>query len=50
MQKELILVVDDDPQITSFLKRYLGKQGYNVECASDGREMQAVLDLSLIHI
>ncbi len=44
MQKELILVVDDDPQITSFLKRYLEKQGYNVECASDGREMQAVLD------
>lgn len=44
MQKELILAVDDDPQITSFLKRYLEKQGYNVICAQDGREMQAVLD------
>jgi len=44
MQKELILVVDDDPQITSFLKRYLEKQGYSVMCAADGREMQAVLD------
>ena len=44
VQKELILVVDDDPQITSFLKRYLEKQGYSVMCAADGREMQAVLD------
>lgn len=28
--KELIPVVDDDPQITSFLKRYLEKQEYRV--------------------
>ncbi len=38
--KEQILVVDDDPQITSFLKRYLEKQEYRVICASDGREMR----------
>jgi len=44
VQKELILVVDDDPQITSFLKRYLEKQGYSAMCAADGREMQAILD------
>lgn len=44
MQKELILVVDDDSQITSFLKRYLEKQGYSVMCAADGREMQVILD------
>ena len=44
LDKELILVVDDDPQITSFLKRYLEKQEYLVECASDGREMQEVLE------
>jgi len=44
VQQELILVVDDDPQITSFLKRYLEKQGYSVECAPDGRAMQTVLD------
>ena len=44
VQKELILVVDDDPQITSFLKRYLEKQGYSVMCAPDGREMQTILD------
>lgn len=43
MGKDLILVVDDDPQITSFLKRYLEKQEYRVICASDGREMQNVL-------
>ena len=43
MKKELILVVDDDPQITSFLKRYLEKQEYRVICASDGREMQGKL-------
>mgnify|MGYP003681886272 CR=1 FL=1 len=43
VDKKLILVVDDDPQITSFLKRYLEKQEYRVSCASDGREMQGVL-------
>ncbi|MFT7592731.1 MAG: DNA-binding response OmpR family regulator [Paracoccaceae bacterium] len=43
LDKELILVVDDDPQITSFLKRYLEKQEYRVLCASDGREMQGIL-------
>ncbi len=44
LNKELILVVDDDPQITSFLKRYLEKQEYRVICASDGAEMQSVLE------
>ena len=43
MEKELILVVDDDPQITSFLKRYLEKRDYVVICASDGREMAGIL-------
>ena len=43
LNKDLILVVDDDPQITSFLKRYLEKQDYRVVCASDGRKMQDVL-------
>ncbi len=43
MQKEVILVVDDDVQITSFLKRYLEKQEYSVVCASDGVEMDKVL-------
>jgi len=43
LDKELILVVDDDPQITSFLKRYLEKQDYRVVCAPDGRAMQEIL-------
>ena len=39
-----ILVVDDDPQITSLLSRYLSKQGCDVVCASSGAEMRAILD------
>lgn len=44
MVKEHILVVDDDPQITSFLRRYLEKQGCQVSCAADGTAMDAILD------
>lgn len=40
---EHILVVDDDPQITSFLDRYLRKQGYNVTCTATGQQMRNVL-------
>lgn len=55
MVKEHILVVDDDPQITSFLQRYLEKQGCQVTCAADGTAMDAVLahggvDLILLDI
>ncbi len=40
---ERILIVDDDQQITSFLTRYLEKQGLRVICAATGREMRMVL-------
>lgn len=50
MEKELILAVDDDPQITSFLKRYLEKQGYSVMCAPDGQAMQAILDREAVDL
>ena len=55
MAKDHILVVDDDPQITSFLQRYLEKQGCQVTCAADGNAMDAVLaqtsvDLILLDI
>ena len=40
---ERILVVDDDPQITSFLKRYLEKQGFATLCAATGQEMRETL-------
>ncbi|MCJ7807796.1 MAG: response regulator, partial [Dehalococcoidia bacterium] len=33
-----ILVVDDDPEIVSFLKRGLIYEGYNVDTAGDGTE------------
>ncbi|MEQ8825304.1 MAG: response regulator transcription factor [Filomicrobium sp.] len=38
-----ILVVDDDPQITSLLERYLGSQGFMAMSAASGREMREVL-------
>jgi two-component system, OmpR family, response regulator len=38
-----ILVVDDDKEICSLLKRYLGLQGFRVSVAVDGNEMEAYL-------
>ena len=38
-----ILVVDDDPQITSLLKRYLEGQGFEALCVATGREMRQTL-------
>ena len=34
---ERILVVDDDPDIATFLELTLTKAGYEVDVASDGR-------------
>ncbi|MCG7521473.1 response regulator [Ruegeria sp. Ofav3-42] len=55
MANDHILIVDDDPQITSFLKRYLEKQGCDVSCAGDGTAMDSILaqtavDLILLDI
>lgn len=41
---ERILVVDDDPQLTGFLDRYLRKQGYDVVCAATAKEMSTALN------
>lgn len=38
-----ILVVDDDPQITSFLERYLAGQGFEATTAASGQEMRQTL-------
>ncbi|MBU2583127.1 MAG: response regulator [Alphaproteobacteria bacterium] len=38
-----ILVVDDDPQLTGFLDRYLSKEGYVVRCVATASEMAKVL-------
>ena len=39
-----LLVVDDDREIRDLLSRYLGRQGFKVETAGDGREMDRRLD------
>lgn len=41
--KEHILIVDDDPQIVTFLERYLGKQNFRVSTASSGEDAGEVL-------
>lgn len=39
-----VLIVDDDQQITSFLSRYLHKQGFETQCVATGRDALALLD------
>lgn len=39
--KQRILVVDDDPTISEVVARYLEREGYDVEVASDGEEALA---------
>ncbi len=41
--REKILIVDDDPQIISFLSRYLEKQDFVPVCATTGAEMRDIL-------
>lgn len=41
---EHILVVEDDPDVRSFVEMYLRKQGYEVSAASDGEGMRWHLD------
>lgn len=43
MESRKILVVDDDPELTELLCRYLGEQGYAVRTAADGAQMHAQL-------
>ena len=60
MPKQRILVIDDDPNITSFLRRALSYEGYDVALAADGAAglVQArdnppdlvVLDVMMPHI
>jgi DNA-binding response OmpR family regulator len=41
---ERILVVDDDQQLTSFLDRFLSKQGYAVACAATATQMGLLME------
>jgi len=45
-----ILVVDDDREIRDLLDKFLGKHGYRVTTAADGREMKKVLADSRIDL
>jgi len=38
LRGEKILVVDDDPDVTVFLSKVLGREGYEVVCAGSGAE------------
>lgn len=49
-QEQHILIVDDDPGICELLKEYLGKNGYQVTTAGDGKEMGSVLDHTRINL
>jgi two-component system phosphate regulon response regulator OmpR len=43
MEKNKILVIDDDEKLRSLLTRYLDQQGYGVEALSDARELDRKL-------
>ena len=42
VEKQRILVVDDDPTISEVVARYLEREGYDVDIASDGEEALAL--------
>jgi DNA-binding response OmpR family regulator len=42
-----VLVVDDDPAITTMLAEYLAENGYEVAKAANGAQMRAALDLAV---
>ena len=53
--KKTILVVDDEPELVTLIRRILEKNGYRVVCAYDGRQVFDVLkkqrpDLILLDI
>lgn len=48
--REHILVVDDDPQITSLLERYLAKLDYKVSSAATGAGMVDVLSMAAVDL
>lgn len=43
-EKLKVLVVDDDPEISSMLSRYLQSQGLDVQIAENGAQVRAALD------
>lgn len=45
-----ILMVDDDPGIRDVVSDFLGKHGYRVETAADGREMDEALERGAVDL
>jgi len=43
MSKNTILIIDDDEQIARSCEEYLSEQGYDVDCAREPEEAQALL-------
>lgn len=50
VETEHILVVDDDAEIRDLLRTYLGKNGYRVTLAADGKGMWTALDQGRIDL
>jgi len=46
-RKSIILIIDDDPMGCDIPRRYLEKDGFQVECASDG--MQGIQKINELH-
>lgn len=44
MDKERILLVDDDPGLRDLLTRYLGREGFDVKAVADGVQARRTLD------
>ncbi|MEE9386288.1 MAG: sigma-54 dependent transcriptional regulator [Nannocystaceae bacterium] len=45
-----VMVVDDEPSIVEALRKVLGKEGYHVLTAGNGREALALLRRGLVHV
>jgi two-component system OmpR family response regulator len=45
-RQEHVLVVDDDAELRALLAEYLGRNGFRISLAADGREMRRMLDAS----
>lgn len=50
MSSDHILVVDDDPQITSFLSRYLEKQQFKVTSTANAADMKKALEREIVDL
>ncbi|MDI6773745.1 MAG: response regulator, partial [bacterium] len=44
MNRRTILVVDDEPEITDVVRKYLERDGYHVVSAADGRAALAAFN------